>query len=194
MEGKPHDCFSKCWLEYLRACGVTHNLNAPTWQLAGGAKPGGFRGWFWTVSLEPPAPGDKQRFDIPCLSGGFCASDKSCISDLSPQTVVFLSNRTFQQDCRRSCEKLRHQCHNSELQRGVKKFLAVLAPSWSSFVFNIRGLCPAHKVLAASFSSSQVLACLLLKGWVRFARFANFLAKMHPLKGRDPAPIGAVTM
>lgn len=55
MEGKPHNCFSKCWLEYLRACGVTHNLNAPTWQLAGGAKPGGFRGWFWTVSLEARA-------------------------------------------------------------------------------------------------------------------------------------------
>lgn len=59
-------------------------------------------------------------------------------------------------------------------------------------MFSICGLCPAHKVLAASFSSSQMLACLLLKGWVRLARFANFLAKMHPLKGRAPVPVGAV--
>lgn len=29
---------------------------------------------------------------------------------------------------------------------------------------------------------------------VRLARFANFLAKVYPLKGRDPVPVGAVAM
>lgn len=58
-------------------------------------------------------------------------------------------------------------------------------------MFNIHGLCPAHKVFAASFSSLKTLPCLVLEGWVRLARFTNFLAKMYPLKGRDPVPAGA---
>lgn len=94
MAGKPHNCFSNCWFEYLRAHGVTHSLNTLMWQWADGANPGGFGGWFWRVSLKA-RPGDKQHFGIPCFSGASCASDKSCISDLSPQAVIFLSNRTF---------------------------------------------------------------------------------------------------
>lgn len=88
--------------------------------------------------------------------------------------------------------KLNHQCFDSTLRRG--EMPGSTDSQLELFVFSICGLCPAHKVLTASFLSSQRHACLLLKGWVRLVRLAKFLAKIHPLKGRDPVPVGAVMM
>lgn len=70
--------------------------------------------------------------------------------------------------------------------------------SWHSqlelLVFSICRLCPAHKELAAFFSSLQTLACLFLKGWLILAVFANPLAGIHPLKGRGQVPVTGVVM
>ncbi|KAJ7418081.1 hypothetical protein BTVI_30658 [Pitangus sulphuratus] len=58
-----------------------------------------------------------------------------------------------------SPEKLSHQYFYSALQSGSTSSQLEL------FVFSICGLCPAHKILTAFFSSSGGLVCLLLKGW-----------------------------
>lgn len=151
--------------------------------LAGGAQTGGFKDDSGKQASRP-GPGDKQHLGTTCFSGGSFVTDKSCTSS---QQAEFLSKRTF---------SVENEVESSMLGLCItegEKCLAVLIPSWSS-LFSICGPCPAHKVLTASFSSSQRLACLLLKGWVRLVRLAKFLAKIHPLKGRDPVPVGAVMM
>lgn len=152
--------------------------------LAHGAETGGFRDGSGKWASRP-GPGDKQHLGTTCFSGGSCVPDKSCTSPYRPLNFFLIGPSQWKM-------KLSHQCFHSALQRG--EIPGSTDSQLELFVFSICGLCPARKVLTASFSSSQRLACLLLNGWVRMVRLAKFLAKIHPLKGRDPVPVGAVIM
>lgn len=131
-----------------------------------------------------PGPGDKQHLRTTCVSGGSFVPDKSCTF---PQQAEFLF-KTFSVENEVESSALQ----NSALQRGGNSW-----PYW----LPAGALCVQHLWPLPSPQSTNSLlflctrlACLLLKGWVILVRLAKFLAKIHPLKGRDPVLVGAVMM
>lgn len=187
MEGKAHNCFFFFLTVIFKIRGHVERPTASvTWHgdLAGGAETGGFKDGSGKWASRP-RPGHKQHLGTTCFSSGSCVPDKSCTSPHRLLNFFPIGPSQWKM-------KLSHQCFDSSLQRG--KIPGGADSQLELFVFSICGVCPTHKVLTASFPSSQRLACLLLKGWVRLVRLAKLLAKILPLKDRDPVPVGAVMM
>lgn len=100
--------------------------------------------------------------------------DKSCTS----QQAGFLSKRTFSVENEVDSSVLQLCSRGGKIPGGTDSQLEL-------FLFSICGLCPAHQVLTASFSSSQRLACLLLKGWVS-GQTCTILGKDSSFEGQRP--------